>query len=657
MIQLVNITHFYGEQGLYNSLNWSITHGSKTGLIGSNGTGKTTLFKIIMGLVEPREGNVYFPKGIRIGYLPQDLVEIEDTVLLHYLKKQAGIALVEKELRATEEDIARAAKNEEEYHSLLKRHDHLSHRYEQLGGYEFAAMAQKVMKGLGFSDGDGQRYTSTFSGGWKMRISLAAMLLSSPDILLLDEPTNHLDTESMEWLEDWLLNFNGTLIAISHDRHFLDKICTSTAELSQGAISLYKGNFSWFLEEKARRNEERERIARKQRTEMDKNLAFIERFRYKATKATQVQSRIKKLERMSLVDTDSSEKAVAIHFPQCPRSGQEVISVKDVKKTYGDNLIFKDISFSVHRGEKIALVGVNGAGKSTLSRLISQSEVPTEGNISYGYNVKMGFFSQESAQNLNYNRTIWEEISNTGYLGTDTEKRGLLGAFLFSGDDIYKLISVLSGGEKSRVALLKLLLEETNLLILDEPTNHLDMRTRDIFQQALTEYHGTIIIVSHDRYFLDKLVSRVIEIREGKILEYPGNYSYSIQKRAERLETEKLSLTEESSRENATPSKNDEKERRRQEAEVRNLLYREKQKIMKDLTPLETIIEELEEEKLQIETSLCDPSFLENTLEVQKIMMRHNEIMGLLVTYMKEWEMLMEQIETVEEKVKQKSSS
>ncbi|MDD2206423.1 MAG: ATP-binding cassette domain-containing protein [Aminobacterium sp.] len=656
MIQLINITHFFGEQQLYSNLNWAINMGSKVGLVGNNGSGKTTLLKILMGLIEPKEGNITFPRNSRIGYLPQDLVEIENIPLLNYLKKQAGIDSLEKELRIIEENVAQTAQNQGEgYKTLLKRHDLLVHQYEQLGGYEFTAMAQKVLKGLGFAEEDGQRYTGEFSGGWKMRISLAAILLSSPNVLLLDEPTNHLDTESMEWLEDWLSHFSGTLITISHDRHFLDKICSSIAELSHENITVYKGNFTWYLEEKARREEELERIARKQRSEIEKEMAFIERFRYKATKATQVQSRIKRLEKMNIVEIDDSQKVIGIHFPQSPRSGHEVLSVKDVQKDYGNHTVFQHISFTVHRGEKIALVGVNGAGKSTLSRLISLSEQPTYGEVSLGYNVKMGFFSQESAKNLTYSRTIWEEISHTGYLGTDMEKRSLLGAFLFSGDDIYKSISVLSGGEKSRVALLKLLLEETNLLILDEPTNHLDMQTRDVFQQALTEYGGTVIIVSHDRYFLDNLVTRVIEIRDGEIFDYPGNYSYFIEKRAERLNQQK-DIEASKEKENVS-SKNDEKERKRKEAEQRNLLYREKQKIMKHLSPLEEKIEKTEEEKQEIESMLCDPTFLENSQEVQKIMVRYNEINALLSQYMKEWESLMEQIDFVEKEVMQETSS
>jgi ATP-binding cassette subfamily F protein 3 len=648
LIQLSNITHFFGEQTLYKELNWIIPFGTKTGFVGNNGSGKTTLFKILMGSIEPHEGNVFFPKDCRIGYLPQDLVEIEDIPLLEYLQKQAGVYKTEKELKALEKAITQAVESGQEYYQLLKHHDFILHRYEQQGGYEFSAMAQKVMKGLGFSNEDIHRKSSEFSGGWKMRISLAALLLSAPDILLLDEPTNHLDTESMEWLEEWLLSFNGTLVAISHDRRFLDKVCSVTAELSNKTITVYKGNFSWYLEEKARKEEELERTFKKQKEEIEKTKIFIERFRYKATKAAQVQSRIRQLEKMDFVELDSEERAIAIHFPPCPRSGHNVLSVERAGKQYDAHWVFSDISFNVTRGEKIALVGVNGAGKSTLSRLISKAEPPTEGKVLYGYNVKMGFFSQESAQNLDYKRTVWEEISHTGYLGSDGEKRNLLGAFLFCGDDIYKSISVLSGGEKSRVALLKLLLKETNLLILDEPTNHLDMRTRDIFQQALMEYSGTLIIVSHDRYFLDNLVSRVIEIRDGQIYDYPGNYSYFIEKRKALSQAEKVALMNEEAKASNT-NKENERKRRRKEGEIRNIIYREKQKVNKVLEPLEQSIAELESEKAEIEKQLCSSDFLINSEAVQEVMVRHNFIETQLEEKMKEWEVLMEKLEAIEE--------
>ena len=366
-----------------------------------------------------------------------------------------------------------------------------------------------------------------------MRIMLAVILLSQPDIMLLDEPTNHLDTESMEWLESWLKDYPGTILTIAHDRVFLDKIVTVIAELANRTITIYKGNYSYYLREKDRRREALKKEMELQRAEIKKIREFVERFRYKATKASQVQSRIKMLEKFDVLHEEGQGKSVKIRFPESPRSGKEVLAIRGLAKSYGDLNVFHDVNFTLYRGEKAAVVGVNGAGKSTLSRILSGEEAPTAGEVGYGLNVKMAFFSQESAQNLDYRRTIWEEVNAAGTRSSDQERRNLLGAFLFSGDDVYKEIAVLSGGEKSRLALLKILLTDTNLLILDEPTNHLDLKTREIFQNALLGYQGTILIVSHDRYFLDCLVDRVFEIQDGVCHEYRGNYSYFIEKRRE----------------------------------------------------------------------------------------------------------------------------
>ncbi|MDP3096868.1 MAG: ABC-F family ATP-binding cassette domain-containing protein, partial [Syntrophales bacterium] len=535
MIYLRDISLSFADRKIFEKINWTITDRGRVGLVGDNGTGKTTMLRAILGAIDLDGGLIEIPdrKRMSIGYLPQDLVELEPIPLLDYLREKSGIAELEEELKRCEETLSASAADDPDHEKLLKEYETAVARFQAKDGYAFAAQAKQMLAGFGFRNSDFTKNCAEFSGGWKMRIMLAVILLSRPDIMLLDEPTNHLDTESLEWMESWLKDYPGTIVTIAHDRVFLDKIVTVIAELANRTITLYKGNYSYYLGEKERRREALKKEMELQRAEIKRIKEFIERFRYKATKASQVQSRLKMLEKFKVFQEEGGGRTVTIRFPESPRSGKEVVSVRSLAKSYGDLTVFHDLNFTLYRGEKAAVVGVNGAGKSTLSRILSGAEAPTAGEVACGLNVKMAFFSQESAQNLNYQRTIWEEVGAAGTRSNDQERRNLLGAFLFSGDDVYKPISVLSGGEKSRLALLKILLTDTNLLILDEPTNHLDLKTREIFQNALLRYQGTILIVSHDRYFLDCLVGRVFELRDGVCHEYRGNYSYFIEKRRE----------------------------------------------------------------------------------------------------------------------------
>lgn len=626
MIDLSGVSLTLGGRLLYDGLSWRIGDGAKIGLVGANGSGKTTLFRMIMGLVEPDSGTVSVPSGLRLGYLPQDLFELPDMPVMACIKEKAGITVLEEALKRAEDS------------QDPKRHETALDAYERAGGFSFEAMVKKAMGGLGFAKGDWDLPTSRFSGGWKMRIGLASALLSRPDALLLDEPTNHLDTESMEWLEGWLLAFPGTVVGISHDRRFMDKIMGSIALLSERKITLYKGNFSKYLEESASKLEQAAREKAAQDREIERTRQFIDRFRAKATKAAQVQSRIKKLERMENLWTHVPDRTVSIRFPRCPRSGRQVLSVRDLGKTYGDSPVFEGLNFQLTRGEKAALVGVNGAGKSTLSRIIAGKEDPSRGSAALGVGVKEGFFSQESSRNLDYRNTVWQEICGASDRMTPEGKRSLLGAFLFSGDSIHKSISVLSGGEKSRVALVKLLLEETNFLVLDEPTNHLDMATKDLFQRALLEYDGTMLIVSHDRFFLDNLVTRVLEIRDGRLFDYPGNYSCFVEKRSRAGEAEERPRT----------CGTGQKEQKRREAQDRNRLYRERKIFMDRLGPLEARISGLETEIQAIRRELCDPVTLARSSVVQDRMVALSSREKELAEAMALWENLMEKLEAVE---------
>jgi ATP-binding cassette subfamily F protein 3 len=649
MISLENISIGFQEKTLFDNLNWRIPRGSRIGLVGNNGTGKTTLFRTIVGLVQPDKGNITLPRNQRIGHLPQDLIELKGNIdLISYLKEKSGIAKLEHSLKACEEHLTSLSAESSKYQTALKKYEKVSNLFEHRGGYTFSVQAHKVLKGLGFREKDFTRQCTEFSGGWKMRIILASILLSSPDIVLLDEPTNHLDTESLEWLEGWLLNFTGTIIVISHDRYFMDKLMTQIAELAHQKLTIYKGNFSYYLKEKEKRHELLQKEAKNQQEKITKTEAFIERFRYKNTKAAQVQSRIKMLEKMQIVKIDKAPKKAAIYFPKCPRSGDKVVSVESLTKEYEEISVFSGLNFTLHRSERVALVGVNGAGKSTLSRLISKRERPTVGKVHLGHKVNLAFFSQESSQNLNYNNSIWEEISTESSSMTSGERRNLMGAFLFSGDAIYKPISILSGGEKSRLALAKILMQESNFLILDEPTNHLDITTKELFQRALLKYSGTILIVSHDRFFLDNLIARVIEIRDGKIYDYPGNYSYFIEKRTQLLSVaDNKTIAIKNAQSSKPRVKTLNKLKKQKEAKERNRIYRQNKDILDKLKSIEERIKVLEKNKAATENQLCEPTVLKDSKKVQNLMINLKKYNQELATLTKTFKNLIQNIKKI----------
>jgi ATP-binding cassette subfamily F protein 3 len=624
MINISNVSIFFPEKTLFENLNWQIPRGSRIGLVGNNGTGKTTLFRVVAGTFHPDKGEITTPKNRKIGYLPQDIVELgSNKNLLLFLKEKSGMVELENALIKHEKYLSSIPDDSLKYQAAFKKYEHATHLFEMKGGYTFSVQSKKMLKGLGFKEKDFSRSCSEFSGGWKMRIFLTSLLLSSPDILLLDEPTNHLDTESLEWLENWLIKFPGTIITVSHDRYFLDKLVTQIAELDHHKLTIYKGNYSWYLKDQVKRRELLLKQLKTQESKIAKTERFIERFRYKNTKSVQVQSRIKMLQKMPTVKIEKAAKNIHIRFPECPRSGDSVVTAKDLGKAYFDNQVFSHANFTLHRGEKVALVGVNGAGKSTLSRLINQKETPSSGSVTLGHKVNMAFFSQESAQNLNYKHSIWQEISAVSSPMLTEERRTLLGAFLFSGDSIHKPINVLSGGEKSRVTLAKMLMEKSNFLILDEPTNHLDIATKDLFQKALLKYKGTILIVSHDRYFLDNLIYRVMEIRDGQMIDYPGNYSYFVEKRTQLLEESANSL--ESLIDQKKPAKQNskitDKEKKRKEAEQRNRNYKQNKEIFKTLKAVKEKINALEKNKAHTENQLCDPVVLKDSTKVKNLML------------------------------------
>ena len=651
MINLQNISLSFGGRVIFDDITWMIGDKNRIGLVGDNGVGKTTLFRAILGDQEPDEGRIIISGKNKknIGYLPQDVTELAPLPLMDYLRDKSGITGVEENVRQCEEYLALLRPEHVSYDEALKNYEQAMQRFQWMDGYAFDAKAKQMLRGFGFREDDFVKNCTEFSGGWKMRILLSVILLASPAIMLLDEPTNHLDTESMEWLESYLKNYQGCLIAISHDHMFLDKV-DQIAELSQGKVYLFQGNYTDYQQEKEKRRELREKTIIRQQEEIERIEQFVERFRYKATKASQVQSRLKMLEKMDIIHEESGKRVVAIRFPPCEKSGKNVLSLTDIRKDYDSLRVLQGIDLNLYRGEKVAFVGVNGAGKSTLFRLMADVEEPTSGAVTMGLNVKMSFFSQESAANLNYDHHVWTEVKSVSSKANDQERRNLLGAFLFSGDDIYKPVSVLSGGEKSRLTLLKILLQGSNFLVLDEPTNHLDLKTKEIFQNALLQYEGTLAIVSHDRYFLDHLATRVIELSDGKTIEYSGDYSYFIEKRRENqlfLKEEKLKQdkadTDDQTGEDYPGYKT--RDIRRREAEERNRLSRNLKPLREKLALLEQEIAHLEALQNDYETELCQPDIHTRPDRIRNLTLEIKTISQQLEDRYEGWTELMEQID------------
>lgn len=636
MLQISNLNVILpGGRHLLRDLTWSLPDGTRAGLTGANGAGKTTLLRVITGQVTPDSGSVSVtPSGSSVGYMAQDLAELPNITLMGYLKKVCAIDVAEEELH-------RAATRLSDDHNArnLKAYDAALKHYEALGGYAFEALARKTLKGLGFGDDDSPRRCTEFSGGWKMRITLAGLLLSRPDVLLLDEPTNHLDTESMEWLENWLSSYDGTLVTISHDRTFMDKVVRQVAHLEDGQLQIYLGTWSQYLEAAAEREIQREKAATRQQREVAHTQAFIERFRSKATKAAQVQSRIKQLEKLDIIEGPTKRRQVHLRFPDAPPSGRKVCRASGLSMSYSDHTVFSGLDFEMQRGEKMALVGVNGAGKTTLARIIAQQMAPTAGSVALGHNVSLAWFSQENSENLDYSHTIWQEILPLAPQMSEKEKRTLLGAFLFSGDDIHKPVSILSGGEKSRLSLAKILLKPSNFLVLDEPTNHLDSDTRELFQQALMNYSGTLLIVSHDRFFLNRIATRVLELHDGTLSDYAGNYGFFIEQRQKRLEAAEAPVAS---------SRDDDRQRRREEGQKRNELYRRTKDLTIQATQKEQLITSLEERIAVIEEKLCNPEVLARAEEIQSLMIELSGKKSELEQVMTQWEELMQTIADIE---------
>ena len=525
MIQLSSAGKRYGHKLLFEGVDWLITPKDRIGLVGANGTGKSTLLKVLGRLETLDYGSISIAKGISAGYLPQDGLTLSGrTVFAECMSVFSKLRAMEEEMEQLTASMSELDHASAEYAQVADRYQRVEHEFQARDGYAIEAQVGSVLTGLGFRKDDWDRQTDEFSGGWQMRIALAKLLLQKPNLLLLDEPTNHLDLEARNWLEEYLTEYPYAFVLISHDRYFLDVTVGKIVEIWNKRIHFYAGNYDKYEEQKTQRREQFEAAYRNQRERIEQLEVFINRFRYQATKAKQVQSRIKELEKMDRIELPEEEKTIHFSFPQPKASGRIVAEFAGIAKSYGEKEVFRDVSFMIERGDRIALVGVNGAGKSTLIKLLAGKDPPSAGSYRLGHNVQADYFAQDQYKELDQDARIFDDLAELSPRSTQTELRSLLGCFLFSADEVFKRIGVLSGGERNRYALLRMLLHPANFLLLDEPTNHLDMRAKDVLLEALSKYTGTVVFVSHDRYFIDKLATRVFEIGDGRVEVYPGNY-------------------------------------------------------------------------------------------------------------------------------------
>ena len=531
MIQLSAAGKRFGHKLLFENADWLITSHDRIGLVGGNGTGKSTLMKILAGMDTFDYGSLIIAKGTSAGYLPQDGLTLSGrSVFAECMSVFDDLRAMEVELESLTHSMAELDHTSAEYDAVADRYHRVEHEFRTRDGYSIEAEVGRVLMGLGFTKEDWPRLTDEFSGGWQMRLALAKLLLQKPNLLLLDEPTNHLDLEARNWLEEYLQNYPYTFVLISHDRYFLDVTVNKIAEIWNKRFWFYTGNYDKFLAQKTSRNEQMQAAYKNQRDRIEQLEVFINRFRYQATKAKQVQSRIKELEKIERIEIPPEEKTIHFSFPQPKPSGRIVAEFEGVAKRYpgkngsSEKEVFRNVSFMIERGDRIALVGVNGAGKSTLIKLLAGTEPLSSGEYRLGHNVEADYFAQDQYKELDPDARILDDLGAASPRSTETELRSLLGCFLFSDDDVFKRIGVLSGGERGRYALLRLLLRPANFLLLDEPTNHLDLRAKDVLLNALVKYTGTVVFVSHDRYFIDKLATRVFEVGEGKVEIFPGNY-------------------------------------------------------------------------------------------------------------------------------------
>ena len=636
MIAINNLTFELGARALYDEANWHIKPGEKIGLIGANGTGKTTLLKIITGEYTPTSGTISMAKDLTMGYLNQDLLSYSSDKNIVHVAMEA----FERQNQLHDEIEALLQKLETDYtEDLLHKLSDKQHEFEALDGYNIEYKAHEILAGLGFSEADCHRKLSTFSGGWRMRVMLAKILLQAPDILLLDEPTNHLDLPSIQWLEDYLKAFDGAIVIVSHDRWFLDKVINRTVETRKGKLTVYAGNYSFYLEEKAQREEIQRGEFKNQQSKIKQEERLIERFRAKASKAKMAQSRIKALDKLERVDdVDDDNPTVNFSFRFSRQSGRHVVTLEHVTKKYPAIDILDHAEAIIEKGDKIALIGANGKGKSTLLRIIAGADHDFTGKSETGHNVTQTFFAQHQLEALHLENTSLQELQSFAPKHNETELRTILGSFLFTGDDVFKKIKVLSGGEKSRVALAKALTADANFLVLDEPTNHLDMASVNILIQALQQYEGTIIVVSHDRYFLDNVANKIWFIEDQKIKVYPGTYAeYDVWQAKRKLEPKAAAPAPQPKKEEKKP------EPVKQQHHSENK-HQQLKKLNQDLSKMEEQIAQLDKTVKQLESQLADDKIYSDQVKLKETNTVYTQKQTELKQIQQQWEALAEQI-------------
>jgi ATP-binding cassette, subfamily F, member 3 len=652
LIQLSSLTKTFGDRVLLDSVSWQIDDRERVGLSGPNGAGKTTLLKMLAGLEEPDSGQIIKPSGLTVGYLPQDGLSHGGRTL----REEAGLAFkalldMRAEIQSLEDRLADDAPTEHEHAAMLTRYSDLQEAFRRQEGYSIDLKITTVLRGLGFEPEDMDKPSETFSGGWQMRIALAKLLLRRPGLLLLDEPTNHLDLEARNWLEEYLADYPHAVILVSHDRFFLDAVVTRITDIGLRKLTDYTGNYTDYLREREARMELLRQRKREQDEEIERMQAFINRFRYQATKAAQVQSRIKMMEKIVPIEIPPERKRVHFSFPACAKSGRMVFDLRGVRKAYGTRVVFGGLNLHLERGDRVALVGPNGSGKSTLMRMLSGVEAPDAGTRTEGHQVVMQYFAQDEATRLDPTLTVYQMLAGDAPVHMVPHIRNILGGFLFSGDDVDKPVRVLSGGERTRLAVARMLLRPSNTLLLDEPTNHLDLDSKDVLLEALEDFGGTLIFVSHDRYFVDKLATKVIEIGHGEALVYPGNYEEFLWSRKQQAAAQAApppaapARTPQALKGPAAaaavkaPPQQSYEERKRVEAEAR----RAKKAVdarRKRIEELEARIADREQAVRDLEATMAAPGFYDNHETAKPILDRHQALMWEVGDLMSQWEEL-----------------
>ena len=644
MIDISNISLQFGGKYLFQNVSFRINSGNKAALVGANGSGKSSLFKILCSQLQPEKGKINKQQITTIGYLPQDhVIHSGKTLIGEASSALSDITSLQNKERELTEALSEKSISPDEQQDFINNLGEVHQRLEELDSYSASSNVEKILVGLGFEESDFNRLTDEFSGGWQMRIALAKILISQNDLLLLDEPTNHLDIDSLEWLITFLKSYKGALIIVSHDKHFIMQTTSKTYEIFNNKFSIFSGNYNAYLKYKDERDEQLIHKYELQQKKIKETKRFIERFRYKNTKAKQVQSRIKQLEKLETIELPQNESDIKISFPEPPKSGKVNVELISLIKSYGNNEIFRGVDFVVNRGEKIAFVGPNGAGKTTLAKITAGNLDYNSGERILGHNTIISYYAQDVADNLQPDIDIIETVDGIAEDKTIGELRSILGAFLFKGDDVFKKVGVLSGGEKSRVALAKILLTKSNFIVLDEPTNHLDISSKKVLQQALINFNGSLILVSHDVDFLLPIVSKVVEIRKGKIQTFSGGIDYYLHKREElNINDAEVRITKGS--EPATTKK----EQKRIEAEKRQAKYNATKDLISEIALLEKKIEELEEKERNLENTLAKPEIYNDPKKAlasnKEFQLIKEELSGVTT----KWEDLSEELITIE---------